>query len=235
MTAIGTAVQERVHDHLPLGADARYEIVRKVTLEDGRSPLEGLAEIVVSLSLANRALEALEASIELEEFLRDFRHDLVDELRHQTPPQSWTEIAAALGVSKQAARERYGVAEDSPRRGSRPGPQSDRQRSFFFDVNKSFLSGSSPITIPTELNEWVAERLLEDRKGASKAIMIEGLNKTSLVGRLRYSVTGGHGYYQLNAPRGVLGLRFGERIEVILVVEDAFARVRIRKLHPTSG
>ncbi|MCA1704214.1 MAG: hypothetical protein LC808_13490, partial [Actinobacteria bacterium] len=133
-------------------AAQRYEIVSSETLADGRSPLEGLAEIVIHLMVNDRPLEALEATVELENFLADLRADLVSDIRRGQPSTSWQAIADALEVSKQAVLQKYASRDLSSRRLGRirPGPQPrlDSVCEFVFCVNKSFLTTNSPITIP---------------------------------------------------------------------------------------
>jgi hypothetical protein len=231
MKSIAQSVRDDVEEGRPIRANRQYEVVRSATLEDGRSPLEGMAELVVALWQADRQLEALQATRDLESFLRDCRQEMVDELRRPPQPVPWSEIASALGTSKQAASQRYGGQLDEPALPVRPGPMSEGRRSFQCTVNPSFLKTNSPITLPRDLNEWASEHLLADDKGASIALMIEGPDGTAVAGRLRYSETRGRGYYQLSAPRGSFGVRLGERLEVTVErTGDGAARVRLRNV-----
>lgn len=221
-------------------ASQRYDIISSETLADGRNPLEGLAEMVVHLMVNGRPLEALEATVELEDFLADLRADLVSDARRGEPPTPWQPIADALGVSKQAVLQKYGARQLSERLGRvRPGPppRSDAACEFVFSVNKSFLTTNSPITIPRHREDFVEANLLRRVKGDSVGLTFIRPDGASVAGRLRYSENQGGGYYQLNAPRGAIAARLGESFKVRFAATSSRSlRVELQRLHrlPTA-
>ena len=191
------------------------ERIREETSTDGRGVLEAMCREAGPANWS-RPLEALEMYAEARTFLEEEIEELVGRMRtHYDPPISWDDIAERLGVSRQTTWTRFRSVQDGTvTLRQRPGPRTEADRVVFrFRVNKSY-GDRGELTIPTNFNDALLERLPGD--GPSWSAMLRTKGDRSPV-KLRRGETGGHPYYQLRIPRGAresLRLRRNELVDV---------------------
>ena len=78
--------------------------------EDAQAWTSSIEAAVHEVARARDAETALAAAARLRRYVDHLTADLVAEARDRKPPLSWARIGAALGISRQAANERYSEA-----------------------------------------------------------------------------------------------------------------------------
>lgn len=132
---------------------------------------------------------------------------------------SWADIGKELGMSRQAAWERFHEYEDLSPEFFDSDELGDDSVSFPFSVNGSFIDYlPHPITIPKRAHDKLADTI----GTATRDVVVFGSDGEEMPGRIRHSVSGGGPYFQLGINEGTAGetvcdFQIGQRISVEIV------------------